>query len=147
MTKLDAGLITPVPASDSCSLAVWGSKRINFRPQSCLCLTWSGCPSNDDDDNDTKKSNQIFPKICIEVSNDTETQICSLGNVKYLSLNKATIFLKNSSENTFLSICINMRSLSNPKNFTKFEYLISALDFSPHINAVNETWEKPNSTG
>ena len=52
MTKLDAGLITPLPASDPGSAAVWGSKRINPGPQSCLCLTCSGCPSNDDDDDD-----------------------------------------------------------------------------------------------
>ena len=39
ITKLDAGLITSLPASDSGSAAVWGSKRINPRPQSCLCLT------------------------------------------------------------------------------------------------------------
>ena len=50
MTKLDAGLMTSLPASDPGSAAVWGSKRINPRPQSCLCLAWSGCPSNDDDD-------------------------------------------------------------------------------------------------
>ena len=37
---------------DPGSAAVWGSKRINPRPQSCLCLAWSGCPSNDDDDDD-----------------------------------------------------------------------------------------------
>ena len=49
MTKLDAGLITSLPASDPGNAAVWGSKRINPRPQSCLCLAWSGCPSNDDD--------------------------------------------------------------------------------------------------
>ena len=42
--------MTSLPASDSGSTAVWGSKRINPRPQSCLCLTWSGYPSNDDDD-------------------------------------------------------------------------------------------------
>ena len=42
MTKPDAGLITSLPASDSGSTAVWGSKRINPRPQSCLCLTWRG---------------------------------------------------------------------------------------------------------
>ena len=36
MTKLDAGLITPLPASDPGSTAAWGSKRINPRPQSCL---------------------------------------------------------------------------------------------------------------
>ena len=50
MMKLNAGLITLLPASDSGSTAVWGSKRINPRLQSCLCLTWSGYPSNDDDD-------------------------------------------------------------------------------------------------
>ena len=52
MTKLDAGLMTSLPASDPGSAAVWGSKRINPRPQSCLCLTWNGYPSNDDDDDD-----------------------------------------------------------------------------------------------
>ena len=50
MIKLDAGLITPLPASDSGSAVVWGSKRINPRPQSCLCLTWSGYPLNNDDE-------------------------------------------------------------------------------------------------
>ena len=52
MTKLDAGLITSLPAFDPGSAAVWDSKRINPRPQSCLCLALSGYPSNDDDDND-----------------------------------------------------------------------------------------------
>ena len=49
MTKPNAGLITPLPVSDSGSTAVWGSKRINSRPQSCFCLTWSGYLLNDDD--------------------------------------------------------------------------------------------------
>ena len=52
MTKLDAGLITPLPAFDSGSAAAWGSKRKNLWPQSCLCLTWSGCSLNDDNDDD-----------------------------------------------------------------------------------------------
>ena len=39
--KLDAGLMTSLPAFDPGSAAVWGSKRINPRPQSCLCLAWS----------------------------------------------------------------------------------------------------------
>ena len=38
MTKLNAGLITLLPASDPGSAAVWGNKRINPQPQSCLCL-------------------------------------------------------------------------------------------------------------
>ena len=33
MTKIDASLITPLPASDSGSTAVLGSKRINPQPQ------------------------------------------------------------------------------------------------------------------
>ena len=45
-------LMTSLPASDPGSAAVWGSKRINPRPQSCLYLTWRGYPSNDDDDDD-----------------------------------------------------------------------------------------------
>ena len=44
--------MTSLPASDPGSAIVWGSKRINSRPQSCLYLTWSGYPSNDDDDDD-----------------------------------------------------------------------------------------------
>ena len=60
MMKLDAGLITLLPASDPDSAAVWGSKRINSRPQSCLCLTWSGCPSNDDDDDDDERFGLLF---------------------------------------------------------------------------------------
>ena len=50
MTKLDAGLMTSLPAPDPASASVWGSKRINPRPQSCLCLTWSGYPSNDEEE-------------------------------------------------------------------------------------------------
>ena len=52
-------LRTPLLASDSGSTAVWGSKRINPRPQFCLYLTWSGCSSNDDDDDDGKFSKTI----------------------------------------------------------------------------------------
>ena len=48
--ELDAGLMTSLPASDPGSAAVLCSKRINPRPQSCLCLTWSRYLSNDDDD-------------------------------------------------------------------------------------------------
>ena len=33
----------------------------------------------------------------------------------------------------------------NPHNFSKFESLISGLDFQPHLIAVNETWEKPHT--
>ena len=44
-------------------------------------------------------------------------------------------------------MCVNVRSLNNPHNFTKFESLIAGLDYQPHIIAVNETWDKPHATG
>ena len=44
ITKLNAGLTTSPPTSDSGSARAWSTKRINPRLQSCLCLTWSGCP-------------------------------------------------------------------------------------------------------
>ena len=53
-------MMTALRASDSGSTAVWGSKRINSRPQSCLCLTWRGYPSNNDDDQSPKRVNRQF---------------------------------------------------------------------------------------
>ena len=63
MTKLDAGLITLLPAYDSGSAAVWGSKRINPRPQSCLCPAWSGCPSNVNDDTSEEMKKTVVKEI------------------------------------------------------------------------------------
>ena len=40
---------TTTSIDPGCAAAL-GSKRINPRPQSCLCLVWSGYPSRDDDD-------------------------------------------------------------------------------------------------
>ena len=76
MTELDAGLISLLPASDSGSTAAWGSKRINPRPQSCLCLTWSGCPSNDDNDDDESLLHQqgkteLSKNLTKEINYDT----------------------------------------------------------------------------
>ena len=73
MTKLDAGLITSLPASDPGSAAVWGSKRINPRPQFCLCLAWSGCPSNDDDDDDDDEEDKQRDKIKSASGRDFKT--------------------------------------------------------------------------
>ena len=93
MTKLDAGLITSLPASDPGSAAVWGSKRINPRPQSCLCLAWSGCPSNDDDDDDssvypvgntTRHSHKLKKKISIKIPKVVSEYNKSMGRVDLL---------------------------------------------------------------
>ena len=76
MTKLDAGLMTSLPASDPGSAAVWGSKRINPRPQSCLCLTWSKYPSNDDDDDECKDS-KFYKQLlfCLALTSNSSLNI------------------------------------------------------------------------
>ena len=74
--KLDAGLMTSLPASDPGSAAFWGSKRINPRPQSCLCLTCSGYLSNDDDELIFISSNSLFHLLgSSEVNQKSEKQI------------------------------------------------------------------------
>ena len=83
MTKLDAGLMTSLPASDPGSAAVWGSKRINPGPQSCLCLTWSGYPSNDDDNLMEFYLNTInkkyLAKLYCEINKKNKEIICKKG--------------------------------------------------------------------
>ena len=65
----------------------------------------------------------------------------------YLTVQEAHALLSGKNEECSLStMCANVRSLTNPHNFTKFESLISGLDYQPHIIAVNETWEKPHTT-
>ena len=78
MTKLDAGLMTSLPASDPDSAAVCGSKKINPRPQFCFCLAWSGCPSNDDDDQFKKRfsfnGDRLIAKFNVLDPNESFTQ-------------------------------------------------------------------------
>ena len=93
MTKLDAGLITSLPASDPGSAAVWGSKRINPRPQFCLCLAWSGCPSNDDDD-DEQQNTKIFIKCKAKLRKNYALLIIWIKfNRLFLNYSKSTYFI------------------------------------------------------
>ena len=45
------------------------------------------------------------------------------------------------------SICINVRSLVNPINYTKFEGLIAILSYKPDVIGITETWESTSSSG
>ena len=49
--------------------------------------------------------------------------------------------------NSFLIICVNIRSLSNPLNFSKLESFVYNLNPKPDIIAVTETWIQNNSPG
>ena len=47
----------------------------------------------------------------------------------------------------FPIISINIRSIKNSKNFTKFEAFLSSLSVKPMIIALNETWISDNTKG
>ena len=103
MTKLDAGLITPLPASDSGSATVWGSKRINPRPQSCLCLALGGCPSN---------NNNNLPLNALSALNFIFNQ--SLSHGKFISTFKHAkiipIYKKRNPKNATIYLAISLLS-------------------------------------
>ena len=67
----------------------------------------------------------------------------------YFSVQQSNALLHSrySNEDSFSTICVNVTSLINPHSFSKFESLISGLDFQPHLIAVNQTWEKPHTIG
>ena len=93
--------------------------------------------------------NQLLSGIPDQFNSDDDAAFSSCLD-SYYSVEEAKILLNNSNiECSFSTICVNVRSLMNPHrhNSSKFESLISGLDFQPHIIAVNETWEKPYLTG
>ena len=50
-------------------------------------------------------------------------------------------------QNTFTTLCLNIRSLSNARNFAKFEILIDSLKNKPDVIGVCETWLREDQTG
>ena len=86
--RLNAGLITPLATSDSGTAAVWGSKGINPWPQSCLCLTLSGYPSNDDKLNLSCHSDHIHLGIIALQS------LASLKNIEFDQTNEINSLLQ-----------------------------------------------------
>ena len=52
----------------------------------------------------------------------------------YSTVQEAHTLLSGKNEEcSFSTMCAKVRSLTNPHNFTKFESLISGLDYQPHI--------------
>ena len=79
---------------------------------------------------------------CFDSENDINDNIVQNNQMDtYFSVQQANALLHSrySNEDSFSTICVNVRSLINPHNFRKFESLISGLDFQPHLIAVNET--------
>ena len=110
--------MTSLPASDPGSAAAWGSKRINPRPQSCLCLTWSGYPSNDDNDDDEQEALKLsFSKnsIVVEKQQFEEHVQCWIKDTEDKLVKECHAFshecssVRTGSQSTSSSICSEKR--------------------------------------
>ena len=77
--------------------------------------------------------------------NSNEINFFHNVNDQYLFSKDANSLLFNTfNENSNFSVlCLNIRSLSNSKNFSKLG-LLSFLTLAPSLIAVTETWSKPN---
>ena len=77
--------------------------------------------------------------------NDNEINFFHNANDQYLSSKNAkSLLFNNFNENSNFSVfCLNIRLLSNLKNFSKLERLLSFLSLAPSLIAVTETWFKP----
>ena len=65
----------------------------------------------------------------------------------YLESNQTTLLSYDGSlKNTFSMLCVNIRSLINPLNFSKLESLLASLKLQLDIIAITETWIQPVHT-
>ena len=69
------------------------------------------------------------------------------SEVSFEDFNYASNRKVNDVSNNFSSICVNMRSLANTKNFAKLQAFLNDLSFKPSVIAINETYLKDNETG
>ena len=103
----------------------------------------------------SKNLNDLFKNISTYNEHSIANQdSCNVNEInffqnvddQYLSSKDANSLLFNTSnENSNFSVlCLNIRSLSNLKNFSKLEGLLSSLTLAPSLIAITETWLKPN---
>ena len=93
--------------------------------------------------------NNMFSEIDFDLDFiNSENQITAHSNINdsYITteeFNELTL----DNINNFSTMCVNVRSLVNPNNYNKLESLVFTLNPKPEIIAINETWEKPSTSG
>ena len=90
------------------------------------------------DNNEENESNDLFdlPAVC------NDTKYCYSSNLEELNFQDEI-----HDYNSFPIISVNIRSLVNRNNFTKFEGFLDTLSVKPLIIALNETWISDKSMG
>ena len=83
------------------------------------------------------------------LENDAESNYVEIFYLdKYLTCEEMRdMFGDFSTKNTFTTLCLNIRSLSNARNFAKLEILMDSLFYKPDVFGVCETWLRPGQTG
>ena len=92
--------------------------------------------------------NKIFLKPENKAESDLEISHLLHADEQYVEINSTNYFaFNNNLKETFSIMCVNVRSLVNSSNFSKFEILIFGLSFRPDVICVTETWIQPFSSG
>ena len=80
---------------------------------------------------------------------DYETNcLTAIAQEQYVEITDVNSLMFNNNINeTFTILSANVRSLVNPRNFSKLESMIAGLDFQPDIICITETWIKPLISG
>ena len=95
------------------------------------------------------KLNDVFSEVnCQGLDSDFDDELNLDCIDQYLQADNIEILTQNNgTNNCFMTMCVNMRSIANPLNFSKLEALIFSLPAKPTVIAINETWIKSNQTG
>ena len=95
--------------------------------------------------------NKLFSDINVNINqrftDDIDIIVQNSMNELYITTKEVNQMLKNKNyKKKFSTMCTNVQLLVNPHNFNKLECLVSELETKLDLIAINETWEKPNSS-
>jgi len=97
----------------------------------------------------SKKLNKLYETLNNDHLADSENCLIKYSLCHYIDSECVEKFCYNFENNSinFTTLCLNIRSIVNQKNFNLFESWFQSLKFLPDVIAINETWEKNSSTG
>lgn len=97
---------------------------------------------------DPHKLNELFDEYDFtNIDNLQDPNLCLLNtDCSFVSAEEVTTKFSRHSL-SFSSLCLNIRSLANQKNFDNFCALLEAMSYQPSVIGLTETWLKPNQKG
>ena len=155
--------VTDIYKHDDCNIPFYCQKCNDFNYplsnendiDSVLNISNSGVQFNCGVSLDPDHLNNVFSTLVDDELNDNiRNRLVGLQpipdkyyNAENIPFNEFESTTDNQISDKFSSIGINIRSLANTKNFSKFQAFIETLCFSPSVIAINETYLRDNNPG